>query len=145
MKVVLLQDVKKIGRKGEIRDVSDGYARNFLLAKGLAEVATPSSIKKVEMLEKKARQEETERKSDISKKTAEINGKKFVIKARAKDGKLFGSIGRREIANALKKDGVEIDEKSIEAGHIREVGIKEIRIAFDFGISAKITVVVEAE
>lgn len=145
MKVILLQDVKKIGKKGEVKDVADGYARNFLLSKKLAEVATPSAVSKIEAQNSKVKQAEAAKKESLTKKVSEINGKKFIIKAKAKDGKLFGSIGKKEIAAALKTQGFEVDEKSIGVGHIKTLGETEIMIRMDFGISAKMSIVVEAE
>lgn len=145
MKVVLLQDVKKIGRKGEIKDVSDGYARNFLLAKGLATVATPAAVEKVKQSENKQKQELEQKKDAIRKLAASIEGKSVLIKVKAKDGKLFGSVTAKDIAASLKKDGFEISEKSIDFKPMRELGKSEAKAVFEFGITAKIFVSIEAQ
>ncbi|KKT94936.1 MAG: ribosomal protein L9, large subunit ribosomal protein L9, partial [Parcubacteria group bacterium GW2011_GWC1_45_14] len=97
MKVVLLQDVKKIGKKGEIKDVSDGYARNFLLAKGLGVAATPAAIEKVKQQENKQKQELEQKKDTVRKLASSLDGKAVTIKVKAKDGKLFGSVTAKDI------------------------------------------------
>lgn len=145
MKVILLQDVKNIGKRGEIKEVADGYARNFLLAKRMAEVATPLTVSKIESQNSKIKEEEKSRKEKIAQKAAQINGKTFIIKAKAKDGKLFGSIGKKEITLELKREGYEVEERFVLVDHIKEIGGREVVLAFDFGLSAKINIVVEAE
>ncbi len=145
MKVVLLQDVKKIGKKGEIKDVSDGYARNFLLAKGLAEVATTFAIEKVKNLENKAKQEKENRKNEMRKIANSLNGKNVTILVKAKDGKLFGSVTAKNISDFLKKDGFDISEKNINFTPVKELGKKEAEIIFEQSIKAKIFVIVEAQ
>lgn len=145
MKVVLTQDIKKIGKKGEIKEVSDGYARNFLLAKGLAEVATPATIEKVKMEELKQRQSLDEQKEAIKKTASALDGKSVTIKVKAKDGKLFGSVTSRDVASALGKDGFDISEKSIAFEPMKVLGKGEARAIFDFQITAKIIVNIEAQ
>lgn len=145
MKVILLQDVKNIGKSGDIKEVSDGYARNFLLPKKLAEVATPEATKKVEIM--KAQEAEVQQ-ADLEKTQAlaeSLQGRDIVISAKEKDGKLFGSINTKTIAKELKKENLEIDEKSIilpEA--IKEIGEYEVKIELDHGIEASILVIVES-
>jgi large subunit ribosomal protein L9 len=99
MKVILLQDIKNIGRQGDIKDVSDGYARNFLLPKKLAEIATPEATQKVETI--KAQQAEVQ-KADLEKTQAlaeSLQGREVLIQAKEKDGKLFGSINAKAPKN----------------------------------------------
>ena len=103
MQIILLQDVKNVGKKGQIKNVPDGYARNFLLAKKLAAVATQSTISQVKTEEAKRNQQFALEKQEIQKTASEINGKRIVIKARSKNGKLFGSITAKEIASEIKK------------------------------------------
>ncbi|KKT89922.1 MAG: 50S ribosomal protein L9 [Candidatus Moranbacteria bacterium GW2011_GWC2_45_10] len=145
MKVVLLQDVKKIGKKGEIKDVSDGYARNFLLAKGLGVAATPAAIEKVKQQENKQKQELEQKKDTVRKLASSLDGKAVTIKVKAKDGKLFGSVTAKDIAASLKKDGFDISEKAIDFKPMRELGKGEAKAVFEFGITAKISVNVEAQ
>ena len=143
MKIILLQDVKNIGKKGQIKDVPDGYARNFLLAKKLATVATSEGVAHVQK-ENEKKQILLQQQKDQAKKIAEaLDRKKFIIKARAKDGKLFGSITAKDILGEIKKMNLEIPEKSISVGHIRELGEHEVKISLDFGIKATIILIVE--
>lgn len=145
MKVLLLQDIKKIGKKGEIKDVSDGYARNFILAKGLGEIATEFAIKKNQQQIIKSQQEQEKTKALVQKMAASLDGKKVVIKSKAKDGKLFGSVTAKNIAENLKADGFEVSEKAIVFEPMKNIGEKEAQIIFDFNIRAKISVKIEAQ
>lgn len=143
MQVIFLQDVKNVGKKGQLKNVPDGYARNFLLARKLAVVATPKSVSDVKQEEDKKKMQISLEKQAVQKLANGIDGKRITIKARAKDGKLFGSITAKEIALEIKKIGVEIPEKSIAAEHIKELGEKKIAISLDFGIKANIILVVD--
>ncbi|EKE19274.1 MAG: 50S ribosomal protein L9 [uncultured bacterium] len=143
MQVIFLQDVKNVGKKGQIKNVPDGYARNFLLARKLANIATPANITHAKQEEDKKKMQISLEKQTIQKIAAAIEGKRIVIKARAKDGKLFGSITSKEIANEIKKIGVEIPEKAIQMNHIKDLGEKKVIISLDFGIKATILLIVE--
>lgn len=146
MRVVLIQDIKNIGKKGDIKEVSDGYARNFLLPRNLVSAATESAVKlalkiKSKQLEtEKINQEKTEELAKI------IAGKKVIIKAKEKKGKLFGSITAKNIAQELKKGEIEISEKFIILeSPIKEVGEYEIKIRLDYGIQTSLVLVIEKE
>jgi large subunit ribosomal protein L9 len=143
MQIIFLQDVKNVGKKGQIKNVPDGYARNFLLVKKLAAVATESTINQTKIEEEKKNQQLISEKQAAGKLAQDLNGKKFVIKARAKDGKLFGSITAKEIVSEIKKSGYDISEKSIQTDNIKGLGEKRIKISLNFGIKAEITVVLE--
>lgn len=143
MQVIFLQDVKNVGKKGQIKNVPDGYARNFLLARKLASVATPASVAQVKQEDDKKKMQISLEKGAIQKLALAIEGKRIVIKARAKDGKLFGSITAKEIALEIGKIGLAIPEKAIKVEHIRELGEKKVTISLDFGITANIVLVVE--
>ena len=106
MRIILLQDVPKVGRKYEIKDVASGYARNFLIAKKLAEPATPRSLKNIE--EKRAEHEEKTKRehTNILTALANINGKTISIKRPANEkGSLFAGIGKEEVASFLEAAG----------------------------------------
>jgi len=146
MKVVLIQDIKNIGQAGDIKEVSDGYARNFLLPQKLATAATESAVKqaldaKSKLLEaKKNEQEKTKELAKI------IAGKRIIIKAKEKKGKLFGSITAKNIAQELKKEKIEISEKSIVIENpIKEVGEYEVKIRLDHGIETSLMLDIEKE
>ncbi|MCI6583204.1 MAG: 50S ribosomal protein L9 [Oscillospiraceae bacterium] len=143
MKVIFTQDVKGSGKKGEIKNVADGYARNCLLSKGLAVEATPKNLSDL-----KGKQDSAQHKIDVEKaeagKTAEvINGKKVVIKAKAGSaGKLFGAVTSSQIADAVAEQyGQKVDKKKINLKtEIKNFGEYEAEIKLYTGISAKVTV-----
>ena len=143
MKVIFTQDVKGSGKKGEIKNVADGYARNCLLSKGLAVEATPKNLSDL-----KGKQDSAQHKIDVEKaeagKTAEvINGKKVVIKAKAGSaGKLFGAVTSSQIADAVAEQyGQKVDKKKINLKtELKNFGEYEAEIKLYTGISAKVTV-----
>jgi large subunit ribosomal protein L9 len=144
MKVIFFQDVKGIGKAGDIKNVSDGYARNFLLPKKLAEIANASSLQKVELLKKKQTEAEQAELEKTQKLAETLQGHEIVITAKEKDGKLFGSINAKAIAKELKKENLLIDDKLIilpEA--IKETGDYDVKVELPHGIEASIHIVVE--
>lgn len=146
MKVVLTEDIKNIGKKGDVKEVSDGYARNFLLPGKLVSAATESAVKQA--LEVKSKQLEAEKIN--REKTTElakiIAGKKIVIKAKEKKGKLFGSITAKNITRELKKENIEVSEKFIILeSPLKETGEYEIKIRLDHGVETSLMLVIEKE
>lgn len=145
MQVILKEDVQGSGKKGELVKVSDGYARNFLLKKGLAIEATPQAL-----AEYKAKEASKVHKVEIETKRAQetaakIEGKSLKIAAKAGDsGKLFGSITSREIADEVKKQlGVDVDKRKISLeSEIKAHGTYTAEVKLYTGISAKVYVVV---
>ena len=144
MKVILLQDIKNIGKKGTIKEVSDGYARNFLFPKKLAQIAVADSIKKVEEMQKKQLETEKMMQDKLKEMAKTISGQEFLIQAKDKDGKLFGSITAKDIANKLKEKNIEAEAKNIILSHpIKEVGGYSVELDLGNNIKAKIKVIVE--
>lgn len=143
MKIILLQDVKNIGKKGQIKEVPDGYARNFLLAKKLAEVATAGAVASAQKEAEKQKQELAAQKEKTYQLAKEIKGKQIRIVNRAKDGKLFGSITAKQIASEIKKLGYVIPEKALAIEHIKEIGQYTIKIRLEHDIQTEINLVVE--
>lgn len=142
MKVVLLQDVKGHGKKGELCNVSDGYARNFLFPKKLAVEADSTALNELKNREQAAAHHKQEE-INAAKATAEtLNGKSVTIKAKAgSNGKIFGSVTSKEIAAEIKKTlGIEIDKKKMSVADIKNFGEYTAEIKLYQGISAKITV-----
>lgn len=142
MKVVLLQDVKGHGKKGELCNVSDGYARNFLFPKKLAVEADNAALNELKNREQAAAHHKQEE-INAAKATAEaLNGKEVVIKAKAgSNGKLFGSVTSKEIAAEIKnKLGIEIDKKKMSVADIKNFGEYTAEIKLYQGIVAKINV-----
>lgn len=115
MKIILLQDVAGKGRKYDVKDVPDGYARNFLFPEKLAEPATPAALKNLEKLKEVVRVEKEMRAETLKKNLEKISGLELVIKAKADEkGHLFSAVHSRDIAEKLKKDyQAEIGEEFI--------------------------------
>ena len=147
MKVILLQDVERFGKAGDVKEVRNGYGFNFLLPRGLAEFATPQAVKQVEKLIAKRRKELEGTVADFKAKAAALEGKQVMIKMKADEkGKLFGSVGRKEVAVALKEAGIEADAKIIVIEKpFKEIGAFPVEANFGHGVKAIFTVVVEAE
>ena len=142
MRVILLQDVKGHGKKGELCNVSDGYARNFLFPKKLAAVADNTAMNDLKNREAAAahhKQEEIDRANATAKA---LNGKTVTISAKAgSNGKLFGSVTSKEIAAEIKKSlGIEIDRKKMNVADIKNFGEYTAEIKLYTGIIAKLTV-----
>ena len=148
MKVVLLADVKGHGKKGEIVEASDGYARNFLFPKGLAKEATKGALNEVKSKnEAKAYHKEQEI-LQAKETAAKLEGGKVTIKSKAGDnGKLFGKITNQNVAEAVKYQlHVVVDKRKVQIPDgIKTVGSHEVEIKVYPEISAKITVCVEGE
>jgi large subunit ribosomal protein L9 len=142
MKVVLLSDVKGHGKKGELCNVSDGYARNFLFPKKLAVEADNAALNELKNREQAAAHHKQEEINAANATAKALNGKEVVIKAKAgSNGKLFGSVTSKEIAAEIKnKLGIEIDKKKMSVADIKNFGEYTAEIKLYQGISAKITV-----
>ncbi len=146
MKVVLLKDVRNMGKRDEIINVSDGYARNFLFPQKLAVEATPGALKEIER--KRAAQEarEAERLAAAREKAAALKGKEIVLKVKCGEkGRLYGSVTSAEVAEALaQQHGVEVDKRKIDIGDsIREVGTREISVWLYTGVTTPMKLNVE--
>ena len=144
MKVVLLADVKGQGKKGQLVNVSDGYARNFLFPKKLAVEADNSAMNELKNREEAAAHHKKEEIAAAKATAEKLEGKSVKIIAKAgASGRLFGSVTSKEIAAELKKSlGVEIDRKKMSVADIKNFGEYTAEIKLYQGISAKITVVV---
>mgnify|MGYP001564398272 FL=1 len=125
MKIILSQDITGVGRKGEVKNVSDGYARNFLLPNKLGQIATPSAIALAEKLSKQAEQDKEVQKDILEKNIQGLNGLKVQLKAKANEkGHLFSIIHPDEISKILKEEHhLDIPSKFIEIEKpIKELG-----------------------
>ncbi|MCM1544502.1 MAG: 50S ribosomal protein L9 [Ruminococcus sp.] len=144
MKVILKQDVKGLGKKGELVNASDGYARNFLFPKNLAAEANAqamSELKNKEQAEKYRIATET---AAAKEAAAKISGKTIRITAKAgQNGKLFGSVTSKEIAELVEKEfGIKTDKRKITVDDIKQFGTYEFEVKLYQGISAKLFVMV---
>lgn len=148
MKVIFLQDVKGTAKKGDVKEVSDGYARNFLLGKGLAVEANAKNMS--DLAGKKASEQH---KAEVAKQEAEaaaakIKGKKVICKSKAgQGGKLFGSVTAGNIADLISEQlGVKVDKKKVSIDtEIKSFGTYTAEVKFLSGISEKVTVEVTEE
>ena len=145
MKVILLQDVKGVGKKDQIVNAADGYARNFLFPKKLAVEATPGAMKGIEKMRKAEAEREAERRAQATATAESLRGKVINMSVKTgSQGRLYGSITSAEIAAELKKQhGVEIDKRDIKCDNIRAVGDVDIEARVYKDISVKMDVHVE--
>ena len=149
MKVILLQDVKALGKKGELVDASDGYARNFLLPKKLAKEANAQAMNEYKNAENSKNYKIATQKAQAESDKQKLEGKKFKMTAKAgQGGRLFGSVTAKEIATELKKQfSLNVDKRKISLdADIKAFGTYNADIKLYTGIVAKLKVVVtEAE
>lgn len=148
MKVLLIKDVKSLGKAGEVKEVKDGYANNFLIAKGYAKAATNEVLRKYDAQEKKKAEElryeiqnANNLKNELEKITIDIK------KPIGENGSLFGSVTKDDIVTALSNQHkYEIDKKNLDINeHIKSVGIYEIKVKLGHGVNANLKINVEGE
>ena len=144
MKVILLTDVKDIGKKNEVLNVSDGYARNYLFPRKWAMEATAAAVKEIERKHALEEKLEAERRDEANRRAAQLNGKTIEMKAKCGEkGRLYGSITGQEIADALREQhGVDVEKRRIECEPIRQTGEYEATVWVYSGITVKMKVVV---
>lgn len=149
MKVLLIKDVYKLGRAGDVKKVADGYGRNYLIPQGLAVLATPGTLKQVDQIRAKAAARRQELNSEMSSVAEKLNGKYFTFASKAGEtGKLYGSITTQMIADAIKQNlGIEVDRHQIECEPIRNLGehVAHVRLTVDLVPEIRIVVHREGE
>lgn len=128
MKVIFLQDVKGQGKKGQVKEVSEGYARNFLLPKGYVQIATDGAKKTLDQIQAAADKKKAQEKEDAKALAVRLGEMTVVIKAKAGEGgRLFGAITSKQIAEALEKQKITIDKRKIELDEpIRTLGVTQV-------------------
>lgn len=144
MKVILKQDVKGQGKAGQLVQVSDGYARNFLLPRGLAVEADAQAMNDLRNKEAAQQHHKAVEKQEAEAAAATLGGKTVKVTARAgQNGKLFGSVTTKEVAEALKNQfGIVLDKRKIVMPDAKSFGAYEAELKFNQGVTAKITVMV---
>lgn len=146
MKIILMQDVKKLGKKGEIIEINDGYARNYILPQKLGVEANNRNLNDLK-LQKMKEEKDAQKLLDEAKDLAEKIGAQIVtVKIKAGEGgKVFGSVSAREIAGAMKKQcGLEIDKKKIQLQEpIRSFGFHEVGIRLHPQVTGTLRIKVE--
>ena len=145
MKVILLQDVKGKGKKGQLLEVSDGYARNFMLPRKLATEATPDAINTMKMNDKATQERIARKKAEALAVAEKLRGMTVTVTAKGGGaGRLFGSITNAEIADALAKQGIQLDKRKIVMGEtIKSVGTYTVTCKLGYEITAPLKVKIE--
>lgn len=147
MKVILLEDIQKLGKKFEVKEVADGYARNFLFPKGLAKPATETALKQLESEKQLITRKAEEELKQAEAAVLQIDGQEFEMSAKTDDaGKLYGAVSVVKIAKFLNDKGFEIKKNQIILPEpIKETGDYEINLELDHGLEASIKLTVIPE
>ena len=147
MKVLLLKDVYKLGRAGDVKKVADGYGRNFLLPQGLAVLATPGAVKQAEHIRMRANEQRALLNKEMDAIAARVEGITVTFPAKASEiGKLYGSVTTQMIAEALlKKTGVEVQRRQIDSQPLRTLGTYKIPVRLTVDLIPHIKVIVHRE
>ena len=147
MRVILLQDIKSLGRRGDIKNAADGYARNFLIPKNLAKPATSTALKELESQKVTLERQLQELKTEIENIEKATASQPLILTIKVGEkGEVFGSIGAGEIGERLagKFPVLKSTDLKVEAGHIRELGRREVEIKLK-GVEGKITIEVQPQ
>ena len=147
MRVILLQDIENLGKKYEVKDVKDGYARNFLISKGLAKIATRESLEWLESqkgIEEKKAEEELK---SIQTLASEIDGLEVIIPVKiGEEGQLFEKINNQKISEKLKELNFEIEKNKIDLLQpIEELGEYPVKVKFEHNLESEIRVIITEE
>ncbi len=148
MKVIFLKDIAKVAKAGEIKQVADGYGRNFLLPRKLALLATPSALKAAEIQIQKEREEQQRFATELSQLAQQLEGFSITFKAKvAEEDRLYGSIRDSDIADELSRlTGLDIERRKVELEEpIRQLGDYEVPIRLDKDLAPTIRVIVAQE
>lgn len=147
MKVLLCEDIKKLGWLGDVVEVKVGYARNYLLPQGLAKVATEGNIRSIAQEKAKRAEQRLQERRRIEKAVEAVNGAEAVLAAKANEqGVLFGSVTEALIAANLRSQGFQVADEIVKLSeHIKQVGTHEVTLRFAEDLTATVRVVVVAE
>lgn len=147
MKVILLQEVEKLGDEGSVVTVKDGYGRNFLIPRGLAKLATPGAVKAWQEERKQASRKLAQRKGDAQTLAAELAKMELVLTAKVgEENRIFGTITAQQIADALAHQGVTVDRRKVElAEEVRHLGVYSAFVRLHAEVTAEVKFRVEGE
>ena len=147
MKIILIKDINKLGEPGSVVNVADGYARNFLLPKKLAIIATPKNLVKVEAIKKQAELAKLEIENKYKALALRIKDVELVFTRKADENNhLFGSVSEKDISEALAEKGIEIHRSVVNIEkHLKEIGSFEVPIVFTSEITANLKVNINKE
>lgn len=148
MKVIFLDDVKNKGKKGEVKDVANGYAQNYLLKKGLAEEANEANLKKLKEQQDAAAEKAQKELDDAKALKAELEEKEVEVRTKSgEDGKLFGSVSSKQVVDAYEKQhGIKLDKRKLDMSQpLKSLGYHKMSIKLHKEVSATIKVHVVEE
>ena len=147
MKVLLIKDVKSLGKKGEIKEVKDGYGKNFLIGKGMAKLATPTIVANWKAEQERIAKELADTLARLKKEKIELEANKIVIRKKLAPAGIQGSVGKDDIAKAIKEQlNIEIDKKIVELKRaLKTVSEHKVDIKLGHGIHAIIIVEIVGE
>jgi large subunit ribosomal protein L9 len=147
MRLLLREDVEKLGQRGEVIEVKDGFARNYLVPRGLGVLVTPENVRQLELERRRISQREARRVEELQQLARRLEGASCTIEVKASpEGHLYGSVSPRMITDAFKKSGIEIEEKSVRLERpIKEIGPHDVPIILHGDLTANVKVwVIEA-
>ena len=146
MQVILMSDVKTLGRRGEIVDVSDGYARNFLFPQNLGIQATADAVRRLREQEASAQRKVKKGMKQAADLAKKLDGFELTLKEKVSEGgKLYAAVTAKAICKALRKAKFEIEEDMVELAHpIKETGEQTVTVSLPHGFEATVTVSIEA-
>jgi len=147
MRIILLKDIEELGKKNEVKEVKDGYAKNFLIPKGLAKIATKKAMEQLEVQKELEAQKAEEELSKTQTLIEGMEGMEFIISVKLGDeGQLFESVTPQKIQETLKRSGFDIKKSQIEISQpVKELGEFPAKIKFDHNLEAEITIIVEEQ
>lgn len=142
IQLLLIQSVENLGKQGEVVEVKNGYALNYLIPEGLATVATDHHMRMVEKHKAKLQEIERQRQAELRKHAAEISKQSVTIEAKAtEEGHLYGSVGAPEIVDALKKNNITLSTDQIKLeGVLKELGLYTVKIRFSSEVEGELKV-----
>ena len=146
MRVLLLQDVKGLGKRGEIKEVKSGYGRNYLIPRKLAKIATPEVIKKFKIEQAKEEAVRRAKLEELNRLKKQIEMNPIVIRHKlGANGQLYGAVTHKEIAKKLQEVGISVDKREINSPTIKSVGEYQIDIKLGMGVHAQLKLIVEGK
>jgi large subunit ribosomal protein L9 len=147
MKVILLQDVKKLGKKYEVKEVKDGFARNFLIPQGLAKIATKKALAWLEKQKEAEEKRAEEALKKVQEQASSLDGLELIIPVKVgEQGQLFESITSQKISEKLKELGFEIKKSQVDLEEpIEKIGEFPVKIKFDHNLEAEIKIIISPE
>ncbi len=147
MRVLLLKDVYKLGRAGDVKKVADGYGRNFLLPQGLAVLATPGALKQSERISRTANEQRTRLNQELGAVAERLNGLRLTFPVKAGEtGKLYGSITQAMLAESIEQaTGAKVDKRQIDCQPIKTLGVHKAGVRLTIDLIPEVSVIVHRE